>query len=236
MAVANKVAAKPAIQQSGAHGYLLWVRRDLPPVYSALVKTYPEVANFESALQRQSSGLGQDELDADDTDESGIFSIDPGSIDEPVIILPDASFTDPVITVDAPDVPPVTVSSDSSGAAGAAASGISSSTLSSIAGTVAAVIPAALKTATAVVNSQTASKTLATAQLQYAAALAGRSPLQTGIVTTANGTQYLSALGSGSDLSNVGDIFSTTVAGLPLWAWFAFGLTALVVIVKTAED
>ena len=237
MTVANKVAAKPAIQQSGTHGYLLWLRRDLPPVYSVVAQTYPQVAAFEGALQRQATGLGQDLLDTDDTDESDIYSIDPSSIDEPVIVLPDVSITDPVITVDAPDVPALPpISSDSSGAAGAAASAVSGSTLASIASTVAAVLPAALKTATAIVNSQTASKTLATAQLQYAAATAGKSPLQTGIVTTANGTQYLSALTSAGELSDIGDTLSFSLGGLPLWAWGLIGLGALAFAVRQAED
>jgi len=235
MTVANKVTASAPIRQPGSYGYLLWVRRDLPPVYSQLVKTYPQVANFESALQRQASGLGQDLLDTDDIDESGIFDssiISP--IDEPVTIIPPAELT--TITVPAPDVTPVPVPVDTSGAAGEAASNISGSTLSSIANTVATLLPAALKTATAVVNSQTASKTLATAQLQAAAALAGKSPLQTGIVTTANGTQYLSALNSAGGLSDLSDTLSFSLGGLPLWAWGLIGLGALAYAVRQAED
>jgi hypothetical protein len=235
MAVANKVQVKPAIQQSGAYGYLLWVRRDLPPVYSTLLKTYPQVANFESALKRQASGLGQDLLDTDDTDESGIVPIDFGtpSIDEPVVIT--TAFSDPVITVDAPEISPVAVSSDASGAAGAAASGISSSTLTSIASTVAAVLPAALKTA-AVVSAGSASKTLSTAQLQAAAALAGSAPLTTGIVTTASGAQYLSALSSAAEGSDIADVLDFSLGGLPLWAWGLIGLGALAYAVQQVED
>jgi hypothetical protein len=215
MAVANKVQVKPAIQQSGAYGYLLWVRRDLPPVYSTLLKTYPQVANFESALKRQASGLGQDLLDTDDTDESGIVPIDFGtpSIDEPVVIT--TAFSDPVITVDAPEISP--------------------STLTSIASTVAAVLPAALKTA-AVVSAGSASKTLSTAQLQAAAALAGSAPLTTGIVTTASGAQYLSALSSAAEGSDIADVLDFSLGGLPLWAWGLIGLGALAYAVQQVED
>jgi hypothetical protein len=213
----NKVAAKPAIVQPGALGYLLWVRRDLPPVYSHLATVFPEVANFEGALKRQAAGLGDDTVDFTDTSFT------------PDVSIPEVA----PIFIDAPEIPQVSMPVDSSGSAAEAANGISSSTLSNIAATVAAVLPSALKTATAIVNSQTASKTLATAQLQYSAAVAGKSPLITGIVTTPAGTQYLSAL---NPLGVPSDILSTNLIGLPLWAWGLLGVGALALIVGASGD
>jgi hypothetical protein len=219
MTTLNKVAAKPAIVQPGALGYLLWVRRDLPPVYSHLAKVFPEVANFESTLKRQAAGLGDDTVDFTDTS----FTPDTSTFD----LAPAPIF------IDAPEIPAISVPIDSSGSAAEAANSISGSTLSNIANTISAVLPSALKAATAVVNSQTASKTLATAQLQYSAAIAGKSPLLTGIVTTPNGTQYLSAL---NPLGNASDVLSTNVSGLPLWAWGLIGIGALGLIVATSGD
>jgi hypothetical protein len=205
-------------------------------VYSALVKKYPGVANFESALQRQAQGLGDDSDPADIDTSSFDFSFDTPDVSVPVT-LTDFSVPDIApITIAAPDVPNINIPPDTSGAAGAAASSISGSTLASIAQTVQAVLPAALNAGAAVLNQQTAQKTLQTAQLQYSAAVANRSPLLTGVVTTANGSQYLAALDPTGELSDIADTLTTNILGMPLWAWGLVGLGAVMLAVKAAED
>src|SRR5271168_628364 len=213
MATANRVQANKPITQTGAMGYLLFLRRDLPPVYSAAVKAYPEVAAFEGALQRQSRGLGDDDTDysADVFDLSTIT--DPPEIE---LTLPDIE--PPAITIPAPELPPISIPTDASGQPGQAAANVGPSTLAAIATAAAAIVPAALKVTSAVINNQTATKTLQTAQVQYAAAVAGRAPLQTGIVTTANGTQYLAPItSSGAAPTVLTNALSTNLAGVPLW-------------------
>jgi hypothetical protein len=229
MAQANKVQASSPINQTGAYGYLLWLRRDLPPVYSAAVQSFPDVANFEAALVRNARGLGQDEGEIDLSDVTDLSTmVSPPEIE---LTLPDIE-PEP-ITVPAPELPSVAVPTDSSGAISQAAANVGPSTLASIATAVAAIVPAALKVTSAVINNQTASKTLATAQLQYAAATAGRAPYQTGIVTTPSGVQYLAPIaavaGGGSAIAQS---LETNLMGLPLWAW---GLGALALLFAIVE-
>jgi hypothetical protein len=229
MTTANKVQANRPITQTGTMGYLLWLRRDLPPVYSAAVSAYPEVANFEAALQRQSTGLGQDDTEIDLSDVTDLSTM----VTPPEIELTLPSIEPEPITVSAPELPAVAIPTDAGGQAGQAAASVGPSTVAAIATAVAAIVPPALKLATAVTASQTASKTLATAQLQYAAASAGRSPYQTGIVTTPNGTQYLAALSSGGvPVSSIGAALSTNYAGLPIWAYLLGALGLLFAIVE----
>ena len=231
MATANKVQANKPITQTGAAGYLLWLRRDLPPVYSAAVQAFPDVAAFEAALVRQSQGLGQDD-DTDTIDLSDVTDLST-MVSPPEIELTIPDIEPEPITVPAPELPTVAIPTDSSGAISQAAANVGPSTLASIATAAAAIVPAALKVTSAVINNQTASKTLATAQLQYAAATAGQAPYQTGIVTTANGTQYLAPLsavsGGGSQIAS---IFETNLMGLPLWGWALGALALLFAIVE----
>src|SRR5271168_1082819 len=216
MATANKVQANKPITQTGAAGYLLWLRRDLPPVYSAAVQAFPDVAAFEATLVRQSQGLGQDD-DTDTIDLSDVTDLST-MVSPPEIELTIPNIEPEPITVPAPELPTVAIPTDSSGAISQAAANVGPSTLASIATAAAAIVPAALKVTSAVINNQTASKTLATAQLQYAAAVAGRAPLQTGIVTTANGTQYLAPItSSGAAPTVLTNALSTNLAGVPLW-------------------
>src|SRR5271167_2639844 len=119
MATANKVQANAPINQTGTYGYLLWLRRDLPPVYAAAVKQYPEVAAFEGALQRQAQGLGDDDdYSADEFDLSDITTSAP----EIELTLPDIE--PPTITIPAPELPTVAIPADSSGPASSAAASI----------------------------------------------------------------------------------------------------------------
>lgn len=57
MSTAAPIKLHPAIPQTGAYGYLLWLRSALPSAYVAVTQKVPAVASFESAL-RNESGLG----------------------------------------------------------------------------------------------------------------------------------------------------------------------------------
>lgn len=46
----------PQIQQRGAAGLVLWLRRDQPAIYSRLVQTVPAVAQIETLIQQQQDG------------------------------------------------------------------------------------------------------------------------------------------------------------------------------------
>jgi hypothetical protein len=50
MAVKKGILA-PKIDTPGITGFLLWARRDAKPLYSALVKKFPEVWNFEEQMK-----------------------------------------------------------------------------------------------------------------------------------------------------------------------------------------
>ena len=237
MAVANKVSPKTPITQTGALGYLLWLRRDLPPVYSAVKAQFPAVANFETALLRQNAGLGQDDLT--DSFSDTLPEIDlSATMDTPITSDFAPTFDTPTFTASnmslpAPDLPPVASSIDAGGAAGAAASNVSTSTLSSIGSAVAAILPVAIKAASAVgvavINSQTASKAQQTAQLQLAAAMAGKSPYQTGIITTGTGSQYLAPIIG----ANAAAALTSSVIGLPLWVWLAGGAGLFAIVLAS---
>jgi hypothetical protein len=228
MATAAKVQANKPITQTGALGYLLWLRRDVPAAYSAVAKQFPEVANFESALQRQSAGLGDD----GDTD----LSIDTSSFDfsspsdfsaVSIPVIPDVSIPDitpPAITVTPPDVPTVNMPTDTGGAASNAASLISAGTLANIGQAVVSVTPGLVNVANAVMASNATQKVIATSNAQVAAALAGKSPLQTGIISGPLGT-YLAPISS-----LTGDL-SQDFLDLPLWVYLvaAVGLVAVLV-------
>jgi hypothetical protein len=239
----NKVIAKPPIVQGGTYGYLLWLRRDLPPVYAALAKQVPDVARFEAALVRQNAGLGQDLL----TDDFSMPDLSPVAIDTPVAVdYADALATPTLTTSSGPiasDLSTVTIPSDVGGSvAGQVANGVSPSTLATIGATVAAILPTAIKAAAtvgaAVINSQTASKALATAQLQYSAAVAGKAPLQTGIITTPGGVSYLAPIQSFSGLpsgSTLTDTLQASIAGVPLYVYLLGGAALLVLLASRTE-
>jgi hypothetical protein len=224
VSTASKVQVNAPITQTGTLGYLLWLRRDLPAAYSVVAKQFPEVANFESALQRQSSGLGDngdDSIDVSAIDTSGFDVSSPldFSAASPIV------FTMPAIaplTVTPPDVPSVNIPTDTGGAASNAASLVSSSTLAQIGQAVIAVTPGLVNVATAVINSNNVQKVLATSAAQVAAAQAGKAPLLTGVVSGPNGT-YLTALNS-----LTGDL-SADFLDLPLWVYLvaAVGLVAV---------
>jgi hypothetical protein len=46
-----KARLAPAIKATGVPGFLLWARRDNPPLYRALLAQFPEVAEFELAAR-----------------------------------------------------------------------------------------------------------------------------------------------------------------------------------------
>jgi hypothetical protein len=221
MATANKVQANKPIAQTGALGYLLWLRHDLPAVYSSVAKKFPDVANFESALTRQAAGLG------DDTDLSTIdtSSFDFGAAVDTTPVTFDFSFEPPVITLTPPDLPPVSIAPvDSSGAAGAAAASIPSQTLANIAVAVASTVPGLINVGSAVVNSQAVNKVIATSNAQVAAALAGKAPLQTGYVSSPSGA-YLAPIAS-----LTGSLTSSALFDLPLWVYLVAGVGLVAVL------
>jgi hypothetical protein len=224
VSTASKVQASAPIRQTGALGYLLWLRRDLPAVYKTVAGQFPELAQFEGALQRQSAGLGDDAPDLTAIDTSGFDFSSPS--DFSAVTMADFTIpeiTPPVITVPT-ELPTVNFPPEVSGASSSAASLISGATLSSIAQAVAATVPGLVNVGSAVVNYQATQKAIATSNLQLAAALAGRSPLQTGYVSGPAGA-YL------APISSLGGELSSSLLGLPLWVYLvgAIGLVAVLV-------
>ncbi len=51
-----KARLQPAINATGVPGFLLWARRENPALYSSMVQSLPEVAQFDAELN--ASGLG----------------------------------------------------------------------------------------------------------------------------------------------------------------------------------
>ena len=224
MGVASKVQANKPITQTGALGYLLWLRRDLPAVYKQVAVQFPQVAQFEGALLRQSAGLGDDAPDLTALDTS---SFDFGSpSDFAAVSLPQFNLTEitpPVVTVPT-DLPTANFPPDMTGAASGAASMISASTLADIGKAVVAVTPGLVNVTSAILSSNATQKAIATSNAQLAAARAGRPPLQTGFVSSANGS-YL------APISSLGGELSMNLLGLPLWVYLvgAVGLVAILV-------
>lgn len=224
MSVASKVQANKPIPQTGTLGYLLWLRRDLPAVYKQVAGQFPQVAQFEGALQRQSKGLGDDSPDLTTIDTSSFDFGQPS--DFAAVSLPDWNLTEitpPVVTVPT-DLPAVNFPQDTGGAASSAASLISADTLASIGKAVVAVTPGLVNVTSAVLSSNATQKAIATSNAQVAAARAGLAPLQTGYVSGPAGA-YLAPINSLS-----GEL-STNLLGLPLWVYLvgAVGLVAVLV-------
>jgi hypothetical protein len=230
MSIANHITPKKPIGQAGKYGYLLWVRRDLAPVYSALIRQFPDVATFEAALRRQAQGLGDDFVIPD-------ITVSAPAYDVPIVdfsadlSIPTFTASDSVLP--SFDLPTVAIPPDVSGAAGQVASNISPSTFSDIGRAVTAILPTAIKAAgtvgAAVINAQTASKAQQTAQIQYAAAAAGRSPYQTGVIRTGSGSLYLAPIGPYSGASGM-------IAGVPLYWWLIGGVGVLAVLLASRES
>lgn len=224
----SNIIPKPHIAPTGAAGYLLWLRRDLPPVYQRVVKQFPQVAQFESAIR--SHGLGDDMLpEIDVTAPSG----DP----TPITVDFSSDLSTPLLVssdmfVSAPALPAVDTSAAAAPAAAQAAAAVTPSALSAIGSFVQAVLPGAITAGAAVAGAVIKNKTAVianqTAQLQYAAAVAGGSPYQTGIVTAPNGTQYLAPIQGGSILPGIVDA-SGNILGVPWWIWAAGAVGVMVV-------
>lgn len=51
--MAKQMLAAPRIAQKGVPGFLLWTRRDSPALYASLLREFPEVQEFDSALNAQ---------------------------------------------------------------------------------------------------------------------------------------------------------------------------------------
>lgn len=241
MATAKKVVAHPKITQSGTGGYLLWLRSALPVAYAAAVKAVPQVAQFELALPKAKAGLGDDfdfdfsaDLDAPVTASSfdvGDVASDAGDVDM-------SSLTS---GIDSMDVGPLATSlfpptANIPAATLPAAAASAASAASSVLPTIGAVVLASLPVAAAVLNrstAQTTAQTVAqanqTAQLQYAAAVRGATPYQTGTVTNPlTGQTYIAPLNSLGGSLSAG--LTQSVAGIPVWilALGGLGLVALV--------
>jgi|SRR5271165_717324 len=249
MPTVNKVTANPVITHTGALGYLLWLRRDLPAAYVATLRAFPQVAAFESALQRQAGGLGQDDGSLSIDVSSAISApVDTSAFDSGVAVTPvsvDYSSQLAQSTVaPAASLPPLTSIPDANSTAADAASSIGSN-LAAIGSYVAKILPtvitAGAAVATAVIKNQTATKAQATAALQVKAARAGLAPYQTGYIATSAGGAYLapiqqagvpvsySATAQPYAYSSAGGL-SAPVMGVPLYIWLAGGLGLLALL------
>jgi len=236
---AAKVVASPKISQKGTYGYLLWLRSSMPHAYVKAVQSIPQVAAFEASLPRaQSPGLG-DDFDVDTsafdmsvpdvsvaTDVSSDFSLSASSVD---LVNDPVSFDSSSFA--APSLPEVAPPPDIIPSASSTAASIASSVLPAIAKIVTAAAPvavAAINNSTAKVNQVTAAKVNQTAAIQYAAAVQGLAPLQTGVITPAAGSAYIAPLAALPGSLSAG--LSSTVAGIPVWilALGGLGLLALV--------
>jgi hypothetical protein len=237
MSTASKVIANAPIPQRGAYGYLLWLRRDNPIAYATAVKQIPQVAQFEAALPKAARGLGDDfdidvpdiEIDAPaDVDTGSSFALDSSTTD--LIGTQSIGIDTSLFPTEAPSMPAITAPPDTSPSAASTAASIAASVLPAIAKIVSAAAPVAaavINKGTAAQNAATVAKANQTAQLQYAAAVAGGAPLQTGLVTTAGGLSYIAPISAlGGSLSSA---LSASVMGIPIWilALGGFGLVAL---------
>jgi hypothetical protein len=113
---------------------------------------------------------------------------------------------------DVPSLPPIAAApaaaSSTGSIAGSSSMASSLPAIAAIVGAVAGVTVAALNHSTASINASTVAKTQGAAQLQLAQALAGGSPLASGVVMGPNGS-YIAAV--------TPSLLSSSIGGVPLW-------------------
>jgi hypothetical protein len=242
MSSANKVIANAAIPQRGTYGYLLWLRRDMPNAYAAAARAIPALAQFEASLPK-SRGLGDDfSFDVPDVSfdvtpslpPADSFTLDPSTVDLVNVGAPDF-ISSSLIPVDVPAMPAIDAPSDVAPSVASSAASAVTSALPAIAKIVVAALPVAaavINRGTSTQNAQTIAKANQTAQLQYAAAIAGGAPLQTGLVSTPTGLQYLAPIAPlGGSLSSA---LSASVMGIPIWI-VGLGVVGIVAL-ASAKD
>jgi len=148
------------------------------------------------------------------------------SPDAPDVTAPsDASIVAPPPTL--PPIAPAAISAGSAASSVASSPSIASSlpAIASIVAAVAPVVTAAINNNTASINASTVAKTTQAAQLQYAAAVAGASPLASGVVSTANGN-YIAAVAPLGQNS----LLSSSIGGIPLWILALGGVGAALLL------
>jgi hypothetical protein len=149
------------------------------------------------------------------------------SLDAPTLVQPeDVSIVAPAPTL--PEVEPPPAASTTGSLASAASAALPA--IASIVKAVAPVVAAAINNNTASINQATVAKTVQAGQVQLAQALAGASPLTSGVVAGPNGS-YIAAVAPASSVADgLQAELSSTIAGIPLWAIALGGLAAVWVL------